>query len=357
MITINPELLQQSEEQIDKEQKSVDYDTREFTIEIIVNKYENDIDINQNEIFVPEYQREFVWDEERQSKFIESIILGLPIPLIFVAENNDGRLEIVDGSQRIRTLHAFLNNSLTLNHLEKLTTLNNFKFQNLSIPRQRKFRNTPIRMIVLSDNATEEVKNDMFERINRGSDLLKNMESRKGIYRGPFNDFIYELCATNEQFKKLAPMNKFLVKRQEYEELALRFFYLIDSYPTFPKFTGIAKTLDEYLKKKNANFNVDDKNQKLTDFNNVLNFVEKNFKYGFAKSQNPQVSRMYFEAISVGVHLALKKNPQLVNKKLNVSSWLASKEFNETVSGKYHTHTPARLTQRINYVKEHLCEG
>ena len=67
-----------------------------------------DIDTGNNELFVPDYQREFVWDEERQSKLIESIILGLPIPLIFLTENNDGRLEIIDGSQRIRTLSAFL---------------------------------------------------------------------------------------------------------------------------------------------------------------------------------------------------------------------------------------------------------
>ena len=55
----------------------------------------------------PEYQRDFVWDEVRQSRLIESITLGLPIPIVFMAEDAQGRLEIVDGSQRIRTLAAF----------------------------------------------------------------------------------------------------------------------------------------------------------------------------------------------------------------------------------------------------------
>ncbi|MGG4501638.1 DUF262 domain-containing protein [Paenibacillus polymyxa] len=357
MTIINAEIIAKSEAQINLEQKSVDYDTREFTIEIIVNKYEKDFESNQNELFVPDYQREFVWDEERQSKFIESIILGLPIPLIFVAENNDGRLEIVDGSQRIRTLQAFLNNALTLTGLEKLNTLNNFTFQNLTTPRQRKFRNTPMRMIVLSDNATDEVKNDMFERINRGSDLLKDMESRKGIYRGPFNDFVYNICATNQKLKTLAPMNKFLIKRQEHEELVLRFFYLSESYPTFPRFVGIAKSLDEYMKRKNLEFSDADKQNKLDELDNVLSFVEQNFEYGFAKTQNPQVSRVYFEALSVGVLLALKEKPELIRKKVEVNSWLKSKEFNETVSGKYHTHTPNRIKQRINFVKDHLLIG
>ena len=94
------------ESQINEQRKTVDFDTREFTIEILVDKYEKNINKDQNELYVPDYQREFVWDDERQSKFIESLLLGLPIPLIFVAEGSDGRLEIVDGSQRIRTLAA-----------------------------------------------------------------------------------------------------------------------------------------------------------------------------------------------------------------------------------------------------------
>ena len=111
------------ENQIEKLQKTVAFNTREFTIEILVSKYLKDIDTGNNELFVPDYQREFVWDEERQSKLIESIILGLPIPLIFLTENQDGRLEIIDGSQRIRTLSAFLENELILNGLEKINLL------------------------------------------------------------------------------------------------------------------------------------------------------------------------------------------------------------------------------------------
>ena len=76
--------------------------------------------------------------------------------------------------------------------LEKLDTLNGFKFEDLAPSRRGKFSDLPIRMIVLTEEATDEVKKDMFERINRGSDLLKPMEKRKGIYPGPFNTFIYQ---------------------------------------------------------------------------------------------------------------------------------------------------------------------
>jgi len=237
ILMLSEEKLRRLEEQIIEKKKTVDFDTREFTIEFLVQKYLKNIDTDQNNIFVPEYQREFVWDDSRQSKIIESITLGLPIPIIFVAENTNGRLEIVDGSQRIRTLAAFMTDELVLEDLEKLTELNGLKYSDLPVSRRNKIDNTPIRMIVLSESSTEEVRNDLFERINRGSDLLRNMEKRKGIYRGKFNEFIYNDCSKNKILEQLAPLAKSVEKRQEHEELVLRFFALVDQYPkrTFEK--------------------------------------------------------------------------------------------------------------------------
>ncbi len=153
------EKIELAEKQIYEQQKNVAYDTREFTIEILVNKYCEGEEKDLNEIYIPEYQREFVWDNERKSKFMESILLGLPIPFIYVSEIKEtGRLEIVDGSQRIRTLASFLKNGFAVKKLEILTELNGFKFKDLSIPRQRKLKNTAVRTIVLSDKTSEEVR-------------------------------------------------------------------------------------------------------------------------------------------------------------------------------------------------------
>lgn len=156
--------LEKVEMEIEKEKQNVSFDIREFTLEYYVDKYLKDEDKGTNELFVPEYQREFIWDEKRQSRFIESVILGLPVPLFFVAEINegddefDGRLEIVDGSQRIRTLAAFITDDLTLVGLRKLTILNNTKFSDLKPSRQRLLKNSSMRMIVLSSRADEKVR-------------------------------------------------------------------------------------------------------------------------------------------------------------------------------------------------------
>ncbi len=91
----------------------------EFTIELYVKKYLDNIPEDDNELYVPEYHREFIWDEKHQSRFIESLYLGLPVPFMFSVEIKESvRLEIVDGSQRIRALDAFMNDELTRCHLD-----------------------------------------------------------------------------------------------------------------------------------------------------------------------------------------------------------------------------------------------
>jgi hypothetical protein len=344
--------MENLEKQIVAEQKNVDYNTREFTIEILVQKYLKDEENDKNELYVPDYQREFVWDKYRQSKFIESIILGLPVPLIFVAENGDGRLEIVDGSQRIRTLSAFINNELRIEGLEILTTMNGLLFSQISESRARKFKNTPLRMIVLAEKTTEAVKNDIFDRINRGSDLLVDMEKRKGIYRGKFNDFIYKECAQYGPFKEVTRINKYLENRQEREELILRYFAFSENYPSFNfRDGGIARFLDNYLANLNETWSVEIQNAKWKEFKMMIDYVRQNIPFGFSKTNAGGVSRVYFEALAVGIHFALKSGNSLIADKGKISKILNNPEFLSNVSGKYNTHTSAKINGRINYVK------
>lgn len=365
-----------AEEQVYELRKTVRYDIRELTIEIIVDKYQKGVDYdpenvisntinNYNTLWVPDYQRDFTWDAIRQSRFIESVLLGLPIPLIFVAENRDSVWEIVDGSQRIRTLNAFINDNLTLSSLEKLDKLNNFKFSDLLPARQKKFKSIAIRMIVLSEDATDEIKKDMFERINRGSDLLKPMEKRKVSYKGPFNDFIYKRCAKNDTFRKLAPIDKWLENRQEREELILRFFAISDFHDNFPKSTGIAKFLDEYLDKQNKELSQmsDSEAKEKLDylyerFEEMVDFVQKISTYGFRRTHNPQTKRIIFEAISVGVRLALDKKRDIQCSKERFDSILHSDIFDRMVIGNTSgAYQPQHVKERVNYIKDQLLNG
>lgn len=373
MVTaVQKDSINVAEQQIEDRRQEIDYDTREFTIEIIVNKYlEKDDDDDSSEIYVPEYQREFVWDITRQSRLIESIVLGLPIPLLFVAEiKESGNLEIVDGSQRVRTLAAFITNKLRLNNLRTLDSLNGFCFKDFAPSRQRKFKNTPIRMIVLSDKANERVRNDMFDRINTSSLDLTPMETRKGVYRGDFIDFVFE-CSKHETFISLCPIYKYFQSRNEEAELVLRFFAFSETYPKFRlsevknhpdpdlERTGVTRFLDEYVIWKNGKFTNEEKSQKLHNFEQMLSFVKKTFPSGFKKYHNSDSTpRPYFEAISVGSYLALQQKPDLDIRGL----WRTEEKNTQTHSfsipiDRYQTHKPENMQRRIDYVKKLLLNN
>lgn len=367
--------LDNVEEQIYQKRKSVRYDIRDLTVEIISDKYDSSLDENTvkefedsrkfNCIYIPEYQRDFTWDESRQSKLIESIILGLPIPFIFVAENKDSSWEIVDGSQRIRTLHNFIGGGLILKNLESLTFLNGYKFDDLESSRKGKFLNSALRLIVLAEETSEDVKKDMFERINRGSDLLKPMEKRKGIYPGLFNKFIYDYCNESDEFKRLTVVDKWLERRQEREELLLRFFYISEKkiYKTGIS-SGIAAKLDDYIDLKNkeiASMDIDESSKEIqrlkTKIDNVVNFVAKNFPYGFRHAQNPQTKRSVFEAISVGVNEFLESSGDLNNfdfNKKSIEENIKSKEFKRFTHFANQLHSEKMLNGRVSFIFEML---
>ncbi len=358
MSDLTSDKLKAIEKQIDIQKKSVAFDMREPTIELYVNKYLKDIEKDDNEIFVPDYQREFVWDIKHQSRFIESLFLGLPVPFIFTAEIKEtGRLEIVDGSQRIRTMAAYLNDELVLKNLEKLTELNNTKFSQLSSARQRLFKNIAIRMVVLSADATEEVRKEMFDRINTSSVPLLPMETRRGIYRGNFTNFIIEL-AKNQQFKDLCPVTKYFENRREEEELLLRFFAFSDCYPNFSpvESKGVAKFLDAYLENKNKNFTEKERAEKTKAFKLMIDFITRTYpNQGFTKKPGTSgISKPYFEGISIGAYLALKENPEI--SAVIPNGLIVDKEnrneFYKSIEGRYKTHTSQKILNRINIVKE-----
>ncbi len=349
---ITDELRELAEVEIREKQKVVDYDTKEYPVEVLVQKYREGLDEDLNELYIPDYQRELIWDDIRQSKFIESIFLGLPIPYIFVAdlrpeEDDLARLEIVDGTQRIRTLDRFLCNELKLCELKKLVSLNHFRFSDLPLARQRRFNRATIRMIVLTEKADEETRRDLFERVNNSVEL-NDMEKRRGISSGPFLELIEEL-AKYPKFIQLCPLSEVSKLKREPEEFVLRFFAYLDNYQNFERRVNLF--LNEYLEANNNNEL--DKDTLRNKFYAMLDFVDKFFPNGFSKKKgHVRTPRIRFEAISVGVALALEQNSNLVPKTLD---WLDSQEFKEYTTSDASNSKP-KVKQRIEYVRDQLLK-
>lgn len=341
---ISVEEQNRAEEQIIEQKEPVSFDTREYPIEVLINKF------NAGEFVIPNYQREFVWEKDKvkMSRFIESALLDLPIPYLYFADEPEtGKLEIVDGSQRIRTIKAFYENQFVLQGLEVLDLLNGFKYSDLLESRQRRFLRKTLRSIELTERASANVRRDLFARINTKPYDLLPMEIRKGLFQGDFYNFLNE-CSSNDKFKLLCPISSERTKRGEGEELILRYFAYSDKYQDFVH--SVEDFLDDYMKDKHENgFN---RENMVAEFENMLNFVETYFPYGFKKSANNNtVSRVRFDAIAVGVTLALRENAVITST--NVVDWLESAEFKQhTTSGSANNRS--KVIGRIDYVKNML---
>lgn len=340
------------DKQIEELQKITDYEIKEWPIGVLVEKFTNGRDSDESEIFIPDYQRDMVWTPKQQSRFIESILIKLPVPFIFAADvglgDREGALEIIDGSQRIRTLDNFLSNKLELVGLKKLTEAIGMRFSDLSKPRQMRFKRTTVRVIELTEKADEDARREMFDRLNSGGTRLTTMEVRRGVVDGPFMTFITE-CAVNEEFKALVPLNERNAKRKEYEEFVLRYFAYLNNYQGFQK--SVDDFLTDYLRSKNGNFLDADKHAMLDEFVRMLNFVSQYFPNGFKRTGYTTVSRIRFEAIAVGLSLALREKPDLVPS--DIDQWLDSKEFIKHTRSDASNSRP-KLMNRIHYVRDNL---
>jgi Protein of unknown function DUF262 len=340
------------DKQIEELQKITDYEIKEWPIGVLVEKFTNGRDLDESEIFIPDYQRDMVWTPKQQSRFIESILIKLPVPFIFAADvgqgDREGALEIIDGSQRIRTLDNFLSHRLVLVGLRKLTAANGMRFSDLSKPRQMRFNRTTVRVIELTEKADEDARREMFDRLNSGGTPLTTMEVRRGVVDGPFMSFITE-CAANAQFKALVPLSERNAKRKEYEEIVLRYFAYLNNYGSFKK--SVEDFLTEYLKSKNGNFSDADRQAMLDEFGRMLNFTSQHFPNGFKRIGYNTVPRIRFEAIAVGVSLALRENPNLVPG--DIGKWLDSPEFIKHTRSDASNSRP-KLINRIHYVRDNL---
>lgn len=140
--TITQKCKEDAEIQIREKQKSFNYRTTEYPLEVLIQKY-----METNELFIPENKIQMSWDEEKQSKFIETVFLGLPINPICLRELNEDTLEITDGIQRFLTIKRFINNEFTLCNLQILSKLNNFSFKDVIPSRQRRFKRFTVRVL------------------------------------------------------------------------------------------------------------------------------------------------------------------------------------------------------------------
>lgn len=341
------DLVSQEEAQrlLDEARKSFNYQVTDFSAELLSSKFKVEAE-KEGDIFVPEYQRKLVWTDDRQSYFIESLLLRVPVPPLFLYDVK-GRLEIIDGSQRLRTIRRFISDELTLRDLEKLDFLNGYKFADLPPAAQLRFKNTPIRTFVLTEDTDGVTRFDIFRRLNTSGKRLTDAEIRIGAFPGKFMDLVRD-CADQPTFGILCPISRNADPTSERQELVLRFFAYSERYRDFVH--DVRAFLDQYLIEANHK-PIPELEVKSHEFTEMVNFVADRFPYGFRRTPKTRLTpRVRFEAIAVGSLLALKSGMPLRNGNLD---WLESDEFKDLVRTDASNSGP-KLRRRIEYVRDKL---
>lgn len=163
----------------------------------------------------PDFQRDFVWTPKKQSKLIESCIMRIPLPVLYVAEGMDGRIVVVDGLQRLRTFARFLGNKLVLTDLGDDHPLTGLRFSQLPIGIQERVLDTQLTLYILDKGAPQRAHLDIFERVNSGA-TLSRQQMRTAIFNGPGTHWLYEMSKSKHFLKATGrSLNAKIMRDQE----------------------------------------------------------------------------------------------------------------------------------------------
>ncbi|WP_339747740.1 DUF262 domain-containing protein [uncultured Rubinisphaera sp.] len=352
------------EQQIDERIGEVRTDSFDMSFGEIVNLHQN-----HELIIQPEYQRLFRWSDNQKSSLIESILLELPVPQIFVIENQDGVFELIDGLQRISSVIQFLSpvslelEPLILSGCSLIPALNSSSLEALPLSLKLRIKRSTIRMVVIRKQSQGFLRYEMFKRLNTGGSNLEPQEIRNcsarmiGENGVKFYSFLVEL-AKSEHFSKCASFLPDPVLEQKGdEELVLRYLATKNAKDDFKG--SVKDWLDAYMEKillSNDKFQYEDER---TEFLQVFQCAyEKLGEAAFVRyRENKPVGSLapaYFEAIAIAIRENLDhirpKNPDIVRDK--ITDVIQSEEFRR-VTGP-GANSKEKLKSRIELVANSL---
>lgn len=286
------------------------------------------------DLIKPEFQRNYVWSKAEASRFIESVLWGLPVPSIFLANASDGRRLIIDGYQRIMTMYDYMGKR-KFGHEENLFRLTNSEqinerwrnkaFDELEKSDQRRLKQATIHAIIFEQRKPKDDDTSMFQifgRINSSGRSLYAQEIRNCVCQGAFNALIMDLNK-NEVWRNLYGATE-EDSRMRDVELILRFFAIrdLDVYAVKKKQINLRKYLDLYMN----SCPVETLERKREDFIATVNFVRENFgEHAFASATGDglsmkkfRVNPVVFESVFVASDSFLRSGRELpVNANLN----------------------------------------
>ena len=364
-------------EAADRQIASLRTQGKDYSFNELLNMYvEKELVIN------PEFQRLFRWSEAKESQFIESLILELPLPPIFVIEIDDGKYELIDGLQRFSSYMHFrgqlesthrkikIGDYLSLEDCDIVKELNGLNYMQLPVAFQIRLKRHTVRAEIIRNESDKRLRYHMFKRLNTGGEPLSDQEIRNCTIRlldNIFNQFVIELSATNDFVECISGVGQDRLDEKYDQELVLRFFTFKNWGERYVKDVG--NFLTQYLE------SVTDKEESKENFN----YEEE--RTGFLKTfcvlRNALGSQAFaqvvqrksgestypftvyqFESFSLGIQDFLKNldpDNTAQMKLLGDCCWEIKRdaEFQKITTGG-GKNTKNEFAARVNFVRMHL---
>ncbi|GBC60960.1 DUF262 domain-containing protein [Desulfonema ishimotonii] len=291
----------------------------------LISRYDED------ELVKPELQRHYVWDKSEASRFIDSILLGLPVPSIFLAKTNNEKLLIIDGYQRLMTVRDYVKGIFSknkkvfkLSRTEKIHKRWRGKpFAELKEEEQRRIRNTTIHAIIFMQRSPAKGDTSLFqvfERINSSGRTLLAQEIRNCVYQGPLNTLLLELN-NYPIWRKMFGKN-IRDDRMRDVEYILRFFALSSDEMlysnVFPSRISLKKYLNQFMDDFNEDEFIDDFRDNFLKSIGIAYECLGNSAFHNLSTSNPdqlieRFSPTLFDSVLIAFFLAIRNKAPITN--------------------------------------------
>ena len=323
---------------------------------------------NKEIIINPSFQRYYRWSEEQKTRFIESLLLGIPIPPIFVATNGQGVWELVDGLQRISTYLSFVGvlkadkgikkeNGWALLPGDRVESLEGFTYETLPQKFRYALKRSVCRVEVLKWDSSYDMRFELFNRLNTGGTPLTQQEIRNCIFRDispRFNDFLKELTK-DKDFIKSVDLTIAQIECLYNEELILRFISLYEAGEKIK--TSISQHMTKFMESalKNPDFDYDGYKKVFKKVFTILSPLGPEI----FRQKNGDFATALYDVITYGIATNLEKYEgaskaeilKLINEKVRTDENLLR------VSRRGGNNQRARIINRLKLAKDIFANG